>query len=106
MTALRLTDAEARPNERRIAGRVTAGGPLQAVRANGRDIPWIVRLELKDASRTGLGVLSDAPIEPGQRLSLRIDPVHGSWCTGEVVRCEREGDRYRVGIRYLARAAA
>lgn len=104
---LRLTDADTRPHDRRIAGRVSAGGPLQALRANGRSgLPWILRLELKDASRTGLGVLTDAPIEPGARLSLRVDPVHGSWCSGEVVRCEPEGEHYRIGIRYLARVAA
>ncbi len=97
--------------ERRTAERVDASGPLQAVLANGRDMPWVMRLGLVNASTTGLCVRHDTPLAPGTRLSLRVDPVHGGWKTGTVVRCLPVGagttDLFEVGISYeLKRVAA
>lgn len=94
------------PFDRRRAGREPASGQMQAVLANGRQMPWVLRLGLINASHGGLCVATDAPIEAGSRLSLRVDPVHGNWTTGTVVRCEPLGDGYRVGIAYEARRAA
>ncbi len=94
------------PFDRRRAGREPASGTMQAVLANGRQMPWVMRLGLINASHGGLCVATDAPIEAGSRLSLRVDPVHGNWTTGTVVRCEPLGDGYSVGIRYEARRAA
>ncbi|MBL0922012.1 MAG: PilZ domain-containing protein [Phycisphaerales bacterium] len=92
--------------DRRRAGRAPASGAMQAVLANGRQMPWVLRLGLVNASHGGLCVTTDAPIEPGSRLSLRVDPVHGNWTTGTVVRCEPLEDGYRVGIAYEQRRAA
>lgn len=109
--------------ERRAAERVAASGPLQAVLANGRDMPWVMRLDLVNASTTGLCVKHDAPLAPGTRLSLRVDPVHGGWKTGSVVRCTLipgagggsggkgaasagATDLYEVGITYELKKAA
>lgn len=107
--------------ERRAAERVTASGPLQAVLANGRDMPWVMRLDLVNASTTGLCVKHVAPLAPGTRLSLRVDPVHGGWKTGSVVRCTLISggggkgasaagagatDLYEVGITYELKKAA
>lgn len=94
------------PFERRAADRAPASGSMQAVLANGREMPWVMRLGLLDASQSGLCVKTDAPIEPGARLSLRVDPVHGNWTTGVVVRCVKDGGDFRVGISYERRRAA
>lgn len=94
------------PFERRISERSPASGTMQAVLSAGRDMPWVVRLGLTDASHTGLGATCDHPIEPGARLSLRVDPIHGNWHTGTVVRCEQRGKQYLLGIAYEARRAA
>jgi hypothetical protein len=92
--------AETLPFDRRRGSRESASGSMQAVLANGRDMPWVLRLGLVNASNGGLCVTTDAPLDPGARLSMRIDPVHGNWITGSVVRCEPVGDRYRLGIAY------
>lgn len=95
------------PLERRRAPRAPASGPMQAVLANGREMPWVMRLGLVDCSTGGLCVASDNALAPGARLSLRIDPVHGSWRTGVVVRCSPDGmGHYRLGISYDTRVAA
>lgn len=108
--------------DRRAAERLPASGPLQAVLANGRDMPWVMRLSLINASSTGLCVTNDAPIAPGARLSMRVDPVHGGWKTGVVVRCtptkaaapgtpgapgaEGTTDLYEIGISYELKSRA
>lgn len=93
--------------ERRRAARTPASGPLQAVLANGREMPWVMRLNLVDCSAGGMCAEADAAVAAGARLSLRVDPVHGAWRTGVVVRCTPSGDgHYRLGISYDQRAAA
>ncbi len=94
------------PFDRRHGARETASGSMQAVIANGRDMPWVMRLGLVNASRGGLCVTTDAPLDPGARLSMRIDPVHGNWITGSVVRCEPVGDLFRLGIAYESQMRA
>ena len=93
--------------ERRRAPRAPACGTMQAVLANGRDMPWVMRLNLVDCSTGGLCVESDNPVPAGARLSLRIDPVHGAWRTGVVVRCSKDiSGHYRLGLSYDTRQAA
>lgn len=95
------------PTDRRAAARTAASGPLQAVLSNGRQLPWVMKLDLINASATGLCAASPTPLEPGARLSLRIDPVHGNWCTGIVVRCRSSAPgRHELGIAYECRRAA
>lgn len=92
--------------DRRASQRIPAAGPLQGVLANGRNMPWVMRLGLKNASQNGLCVTNDTPVDPGARISLRLDPVHGAWRTGVVVRCTSKGDHYELGIAYELRRAA
>lgn len=95
------------PFERRAGDRTTAGGSMQGVIASGVDMPVLVRLQLVDASHTGLGAVSASPIAVGSRVSLRVDPVHGVWKTATVVRCvpdERGG--FRLGLAYAHKRAA
>ncbi|TVQ65117.1 MAG: PilZ domain-containing protein [Phycisphaerales bacterium] len=92
--------------DRRVGERAHASGTLQGVLANGRHMPWVMRLGLKNASQSGLCVTNDTPVETGSRISLRIDPVHGNWCTGVVVRCTERDGAYELGIAYEMRRAA
>ncbi len=95
------------PSDRRTAPRAVASGPLQAVLSNGRQLPWVMKLDLINASATGLCVDSPTPLEPGARLSLRVDPVHGNWRTGIVVRCKTNAPgKHQLGIAYEMRKAA
>lgn len=95
------------PSDRRIAPRASAAGPMQAVLSNGRQLPWVMKLDLINASSSGLCVSSPTPLEPGSRLSLRVDPVHGNWCTGVVVRCKSSKPGcHELGIAYEMRKAA
>lgn len=92
--------------ERRAGDRAPAGGSMQAVIASGIDMPLLLRLQLIDASATGLGAIVPSPIDVGSRLSIRVDPVHGAWKTGSVVRCVPCEGGYRLGVLYSQRKAA
>lgn len=92
--------------ERRAGDRAPAGGSMQAVIASGVDMPLLLRLQLIDASATGLGAVVPSPIDIGSRLSIRVDPVHGAWKTGSVVRCVPCEGGYRLGVLYSQRKAA
>jgi hypothetical protein len=95
------------PFERRSDNRAVAGGSMQGVLASGVDMPVLMRLNLIDASNTGLGALVPSPVSVGSRISLRVDPIHGVWKTATVVRCVPTNDgAYRVGLAYAHKRAA
>ena len=95
------------PFERRGDNRASAGGAMQGVVASGIDMPVLIRLDLVDASSTGLGARSTAAIPVGSRVSLRVDPVHGVWKTATVVRCVPDAEgHHRVGLAYAQKRAA
>ncbi|MGP1310774.1 MAG: hypothetical protein ACTS27_11305 [Phycisphaerales bacterium] len=100
------------PFERRADNRATAGGSMQGVIASGVDMPVLIRLQLVDASATGLGALASSPVPVGSRISLRVDPVHGVWKTATVVRCVEcqngsgGAGGHRVGLAYAHKRAA
>lgn len=95
------------PFERRSDGRAAAGGSMQGVLASGVDMPVLIRLQLVDASATGLGALVPSPVPVGSRVSLRVDPVHGVWKTATVVRCvPDEHGGHRLGLAYAHKRAA
>ena len=108
MDAIPYSEAKHDPYlfDRRVGERTQASGTMQGVLANGRHMPWVMRFNLKNASQTGLCVTHDTPLDPGSRISLRIDPVHGNWCTGVVVRCTEKDGAYELGIAYELRRAA
>jgi hypothetical protein len=95
------------PFERRAHDRATAGGSMQGVLASCTDMPILIRLQLLDASSTGLGALCNSPVQVGSRISLRVDPVHGVWQTATVVRCAPDASgNHRLGLAYAHKRAA
>ena len=66
-----------------------------------------MRVELMDASWTGIGFMSPVAIEPGSPCSLVPEDAMWPRQVGIVIRCEKDGDVYRVGLRSrMAQAAA
>lgn len=95
------------PMERRRAPRVPIGGGAMAIFSDGGVAGTLTRVALLDASHTGLGVLSPAPVRPGSSFSLVPDSAAAPRQIGMVVRCEREEGGYRLGLRgRVAKAVA
>lgn len=96
----------ARGYERRASPRRgTAGEHLAAfVRAGGA--ARVSRVELVDISGEGLGVWSASAVEVGSRLLLYRANGRAPVDCGVVVRCDRDGDGWRVGVSGGGRAAA
>ena len=62
-----------------------------------------LKLMLHDLSCGGLCALSDAPLAPGERVSVFVPPngVSGGWnAYGRVVRCNPSGMGYRVAVEF------
>lgn len=66
----------------------------------------IAGFHLRDRSETGMGLLSQEPVESGHRITVFLPP-HGAEpgedLTGKVVRCDQADGGYWVGVE-LARA--
>ena len=102
------------PMERRTDSRFVISGRVTAVRASrpqGERLNKICSLQLLNMSDTGVGAISQEPIEPGSSISIFFPPhgpEQGFDTCGEVVRCTaRPGEQgYDIGVRMYARAAA
>jgi hypothetical protein len=92
--------------DRRTAGRAQAAGHAIATFAKPEGGTFLVRVELLDSSRAGLGVLSDTPVTPGCAFGLFPDDVSAPAYHGKVARCTFEGGKYRIGLQRLMRDAA
>jgi len=67
----------------------------------------VAGIELIDSSACGLGVRSPLPATPGDLLGFHFDDTVLPSRLGRVVRCERDGDGYRIGlVAATAQAAA
>lgn len=99
------------PFERRTSQRNTVSGRVTAVESCApQDGPSrICSLQLQNISDFGLGALVQEPIEPGTAITV-LFPPHGAErgfdLYGNVVRCERRGDLFELGISLRTRAAA
>lgn len=95
--------------ERRACERWPAIGPLEARRCDcmcGEGKSAMMRIELVDEGSGGLAAVTQAPMPPGSRLSVRSSPASDIWRLGVVVRCTPSGDGYRIGVAYERRQAA
>lgn len=63
-------------------------------------------VKVVDAGRGGLGLLSPLPAAPGSRVTLYGDELPAPHMNATVVRCERAGKQFRLGVRCDARIAA
>ena len=91
--------------ERRREPREAADGSL-AASYSGDGRVGITRLELVDRSAGGMGVRARVRIEPGMIVTVCPEGSNIPWLAGRAVRCESEGDGYRVGVAFDSRRAA
>lgn len=86
------------PSERRKLPRRAVSGHAMAVFANGRGAGTLTRVELVDASWTGMGLKTSAPVEPGTSVSIIPEHAMSPRQIGIVVRCEQMESGYSVGL--------
>jgi hypothetical protein len=92
--------------ERRGCDREPSSGLVAATYSNGGDRFGLTHLELLDRSSGGMGARTRAWIEPGMTVTICPEGSSIPWLTATAVRCEDDGDQYRVGLCYSHRAAA
>jgi hypothetical protein len=86
------------PSERRKLPRRSVSGHAMAVFANGRGAGTLTRVELIDASWTGMGLKTNTPVEPGTSVSVIPEHAMSPRQVGIVVRCEPMESGYSVGL--------
>jgi hypothetical protein len=92
------TDTLKLPSERRKLPRRTVSGNAMAVFANERGAGTLARVELVDASWTGMGLKTTSPVEPGTSVSVIPEHAMSPRQVGIVVRCEPIENGYSVGL--------
>lgn len=93
--------------DRRKLPRRPISGHAMAVFTPGNSVGTLVRVELLDASWKGIGFRSPMAFAPGTLCSLTPEDAMWPRQVGMVLRCEKDGDGYRVGLQSkLAQAAA
>jgi hypothetical protein len=86
------------PERRRVPRRVVSGGAM-AIFSEGHGPGRLARVDLVDASWTGLGVRSPMKIEPGSTVSIIPEHAMSPRQVGVVMRCEQEHEGvYLVGV--------
>jgi hypothetical protein len=86
-------------HDRRRAPRREMKGGAMAVFSTCLGAGTLVRVDLMDASWTGIGVRSPVAVEPGASVSIVPDDAMWPRQTGIVVRCEADEEGgYRVGL--------
>ncbi|MFN5946244.1 MAG: hypothetical protein ACK5ZG_11595 [Phycisphaerae bacterium] len=85
-------------HERRKVPRREIKGGAMAVFSSGRGAGTLARVELLDASWTGLGVVSPIEVEPGTAVSVIPEHAMSPRQIGIVVRCEKFNDGWRLGL--------
>lgn len=98
MVTLHQETAEAPQSDRRRVPRRPMPGGGMAVFSNSFGLGTLVRVDLIDASWTGIGIKSPVKVEPGSSVSLVPDSAMWPRQTGVVVRCEETDDGYIVGL--------
>lgn len=93
-------------NERRRAPRRRVSGAAMAVFATGKAAGTLTRVDLLDASYTGLGFMSPVSVEPGTSVSVIPEHAMSPRQVGIVIRCEQTDDGYRLGVQCRAQKAA
>ncbi len=93
--------------DRRRLPRKAMKGHAMAVFTQGTCAASVVRVELSDASHTGMGIRSSMPVEPGTTFSLIPEHPMMPRAVGVAVRCEKLGEgHYHVGLKTRTGAMA
>lgn len=91
------TQEQTQSDRRRVPRRPMPGGGM-AVFSNSFGAGTLVRVDLIDASWTGVGIKSPVRVEPGSSFSLVPDSPMWPRQTGIVVRCEEAEEGFVVGL--------
>lgn len=101
------TTADAMPDpgpyafDRRRAMRSPATGQRLGVVFGVEGGRWLLPLELRDASASGVGLISGQELEPGDRVTLYDEGRRATFIKGRVARCqEREDGRFDLGLTF------
>jgi len=94
------------PFDRRGAKRVGAAGTVMGAFYDAFGDLVLTPVEIADWSRHGVGLICGTPVAPGSRFTLYGDTLPLPHLSGTVARCQRVGEKYRVGLVCEARLAA
>ncbi len=92
--------------ERRRSERYEATGSAVAVFGRPGRPPLLTSVRITDSSSSGLGIYSDAEIRPGTTFALYPDDALSPRRFGRVIRCEKRGKSYRLGLQFQQAVAA
>src|SRR5437868_6492671 len=84
--------------DRRKLPRRQIKGHAMAVFSTGSTNAKLTRVELIDASWTGIGIKTSEPVDLGASVSLTPEDSMWPRQTGIVVRCDKLDDGYRLGL--------
>lgn len=84
--------------ERRRCPRRMCEELVQAVFHGERDRVGVTRLLLRDVSHSGLGCISETPLEPGSRVTIAVHGVPMPQKSGTVVRCLVTSEGFLLGV--------
>lgn len=102
-TNLRTSETEAGPYtfDRRRCTRGPASGQRVGVVFGAEGGRWLLPLELRDSSASGIGLISTQPLGPGDRVTLYDEGRRATFIKGHVARCaKREDGKYDLGLTY------
>ena len=90
----------------RNSERTTARGTVMAAFTDAHGGTRLARVDLRDESRGGLGLICPLPVRVGSRFTIyaRLQPIVED--AGIVTRCIRDKGAYRIGLRRDTRRAA
>jgi hypothetical protein len=94
------------PFERRTSKREQSGGTAMGAFYDAFGDLVLTPVEIADWSRHGLGLICETPVAVGSRFTLYGDTLPLPHVSGTVARCQRIGEKFRVGLDCEARLAA
>lgn len=87
--------------DRRRCTRAEASGQRLGVVFGAEGGRWLMPLELRDSSASGLGLISTQALGPGDRVTLYDEGRRATFIKGHVARCARRDDgKYDLGLTY------
>lgn len=100
-----MSQSASNPNERRRYRRSVVGIPIHAVRreTTESDPNRLIGLHVLNVSRGGVGAISQDPLQHREPLVLLFPPLgpgRGRDTHAYVIRCDRTGDCYAIGIAF------
>ncbi len=101
-----LIRSDVSPNDRRYSPRARLSGEAFAVFSDSLTAGKLATIELVDGCAGGFGVRCPFAVEPGASFSMTPESGKMGRHVGMVVRCEADGDGYRLGLRSRGARAA